>query len=107
MMIPFYIAVLRQVEMMCFSLIFLMIRSYITKESLFGWVPDAIRTPGWGLYFAFLWFGLFPYMIMRANLPHYGFWGYLYEIHPILGYLGFVIGVSISSYWLYRQHQNQ
>ena len=74
-MIPFYIAELRQIETLFIAMTLLMIRCIFTKEDIFAIVPDTIRTPAWGIYFAFLWFGLFPYMNMKADWPHYGSMG--------------------------------
>lgn len=106
-MIPFYIALARQVETLMIGITLLMIRWLFTGDNPFAAIPAAIKTPGWMIYFATLWFGVFPYMIMKTDWPHYGIWSILYDIHPWLCWISVIATLCLSSYFIYKRYSSQ
>lgn len=102
-MIPYYIALLRQFEPLCIGLTLLLLRCLYTGERLQDMYPESLRHWGWYCYFGVLWFVVFPCMMIRSNMPHYGIWGMLYEIHPWIGYIGALVSILFSGYVIYLQ----
>jgi hypothetical protein len=105
-MIPYYIALLRQIETLAIGLTALFIRCLFTGEQIKDIYPDTLKHWGWYYYFFVLFFLIIPYFIMRYNLPHYGIYSILYSINPVICWLGIIISIACSGYVIYKRCSN-